>query len=469
MAKELDRSSLEKCLGRQDVPVFAAGLDNARRERLTLHTTRSKGHQSLQKSVQEELHKQGVKLACKVKVHPTEKLAREQSIESLVQRFAHDELVYDPTQSIGRSSVLVRCAANIRAQLGEQVGGVYFSPVQRTVYVVLRWGKVAGKEGLHVEQVRSIEKRLAQAIFECIPSSDQFITAVRVGFASPGIALVPIDDAAFDFAANKNSLLQTVKAGSAVATVAAMLGLGVTAPASASDEPAVSGFNGKVGAHAGSWNSEGMQALEGSFTAPVSDLFGVQVDGIVGQSHGDTITGIGGHFFWRDPETALVGATFAHMRHGKIEASRAGLESEVYLGDFTVGARSGYQWGEVEHATYVDLDLRWYPQENLMLQAGTQMVAGQFAGSLDIEYQPGFEAVPGLAFFTGGSYGEDFGKKYDEEDYSRIDVGVRYYFGSTKSLKDRHRKDDPPSVFSSMRYPMHKKKKGMGYGYGKPD
>ncbi len=465
MTKELDRSALEKCLGRQDVPVFAAGIDHARRERLTLHTTRRNGHQSLQKAVQEELHKQGLNVACKIKVHPTEKLEREQSVESLVQRFAHDELVYDPTQSIGRAGILVRCAASIRAQLGEQVGGVYFSPVQRTVYVVLRWGKVANKDGVHVEQMRTIENRLAQAIFESIPAADRFLAAVRIGFTSPGVALVPIDEMAYDFAASKNTLRRIMKSGSAVAAVAAMLGLGLTTPASASDEPAVSGFNGKLGVRGGSWNSNGLEAVEGSFTAPISDLFGVQIDGLAGQTHGDTLWGAGGHFFWRDPEIALVGATYAHLRKGNTEVSRTGLESEVYLGDFTVGARTGYQWGDARHSTYVDLDLRWYPIDNVMLQVGSQMVAGQYAGSVDVEYQPGFDAVPGLAFFGGGAYGEDMGHKYGSEDYSRIDVGVRYYFGSNKSLKDRHRKDDPQSLFSSLEFPLSQKKvKHRGYG-----
>ena len=45
-----------------------------------------------------------------------------------------------------------------------------------------------------------------------------------------------------------------------------------------------------------------------------------------------------------------------------------------------------------------------------------------------------------MALFADGGVGED--------DYSHLIGGVRIYFGDNKTLKDRHRKDDPSNILS---------------------
>jgi len=71
----------------------------------------------------------------------------------------------------------------------------------------------------------------------------------------------------------------------------------------------------------------------------------------------------------------------------------------------------------------------------LVLGGGVGQDDDKTRGIFGAEFQPGFAAVPGLSFFADGEIGED--------DYYSALAGIRYYFGPTKSLKNRHRQDDP--------------------------
>src|SRR5690606_26316383 len=51
-----------------------------------------------------------------------------------------------------------------------------------------------------------------------------------------------------------------------------------------------------------------------------------------------------------------------------------------------------------------------------------------------IEFRPGFEAMPGMSFFLDGQVGED--------NHHSVLAGVRFYFGESTTLIDRHRRDD---------------------------
>ena len=57
-----------------------------------------------------------------------------------------------------------------------------------------------------------------------------------------------------------------------------------------------------------------------------------------------------------------------------------------------------------------------------------------------IEWQPPVHALAGLTIFADGAVGED--------DYESVLGGMRFYFGESgfKSLKRRHREDDPDAV-----------------------
>src|SRR5215212_6548147 len=102
-----------------------------------------------------------------------------------------------------------------------------------------------------------------------------------------------------------------------------------------SSRPAVSGVNGKLEAFGGEFDDNSLGAVAGSITFPLSQRYGLQVDGLAGSWDGDGIYGIGAHLFWRDPSQGLLGVYADHVRwegFGGKEVSRVAVEGELYLG-----------------------------------------------------------------------------------------------------------------------------------------
>ena len=83
------------------------------------------------------------------------------------------------------------------------------------------------------------------------------------------------------------------------------------------------------------------------------------------------------------------------------------------------------------------LEYRFGPKSRI-LAVDTSFPPGDGYARFGAEYQPAGWGVPGLTLFADGRVGE--------HDYSRVIGGLRLYFGGAKSLKDRHRLDDPGNV-----------------------
>lgn len=113
---------------------------------------------------------------------------------------------------------------------------------------------------------------------------------------------------------------------------------------------------------------------------------------------------------------------------------------------------------------YGELNLRFYlSDENMMLALGSGYIDSQSIYSIDGEY---LTSLNGLSLFATGAVGSD--------GYDYVLGGVRYYFGSEKSLMLRHRNDDPFnylfSSFSSTIAPtFHPSLFGHGTGFGDRD
>lgn len=86
---------------------------------------------------------------------------------------------------------------------------------------------------------------------------------------------------------------------------------------------------------------------------------------------------------------------------------------------------------------YGQAEIRYYPIDNLMLTAGVADYAVTWLGVGGLEFQPGFESMPGATFFLSGFGGGDASYK--------VTAGIRFHFGAPKTLIRRHREDDPPS------------------------
>lgn len=426
-----------------EVPVFYAGivqnLPAGERPRLVLHTADRRGARRLRGEAEPALARLGIQADIEVRVHGRE-FAQARSLESLVRPFKGQRAVADPTGAVTRARGIVCCARFLRARLGDRLAGVYFEPVRRTFYVILDRSRFQSQEREDADARRAALRLVATTIRSWRRGEKAFDMQVRVGYALPRrMELVPVEEASVPSAARswvERALPRSV-AASVAAGLAAMFGLGAP-PQAMAEGPAVSGPNGKLSLQGGAVDGDGTGLVVGSGSLPLGRSFGAQLDGAAGAVDGDFYGAVGGHIFWRDPEAALVGLTASHATLDDTDMQRYGAEAELYLPQVTFGVRAGYQTGDVDNGFFGNGDVSWYVTDDLRLSIGGGYASHEGFGRAGVEFQPGIAALPGLAFFADGEVGEN--------GYDRVLAGFRYYFGDTKSLKLRHRQDDPGDI-----------------------
>jgi hypothetical protein len=202
------------------------------------------------------------------------------------------------------------------------------------------------------------------------------------------------------------------------------------------DGPAVSGINGKAEAFIGEADGNASGGGAASISVPVTHSFGFQLDGLAAGLDSNATFGVGLHGFWRDPEVALLGLIYSHVDFDIGDFDRVGVEGEYYMSNMTFKAKVGWQGGNnVSDSGFGGGSFGYYLMDNLLLQAGVKGGSGNVLGSLIAEWQPALSFAPGLTAFANVGIGND--------SYDHVLIGARYYFGNNKSLKLRHRQDDP--------------------------
>lgn len=236
--------------------------------------------------------------------------------------------------------------------------------------------------------------------------------------------------------------------------------------------PAVDGVNGKLEAFGGSYATKGLYGAAGSLSAPLADKFGVQIDVGGGAFASRFLGAVGGHLFWRDPRTGLIGLYGDYTRwneSGGIHVAHVGVEGEAYLGRFSLGGVAGVESGnnnftsssstiaipgpgtfttttynlETKTRFFDRISLGYYFTDNWKGSVGHRYMGGKHALALGTEY-----AIPSgrgtmMSLFGEGRVGEG-SKNYG------VWGGLRVYFGnSDKTLIRRHREDDPPGDFTA--------------------
>lgn len=210
--------------------------------------------------------------------------------------------------------------------------------------------------------------------------------------------------------------------------------------------PAVSGVNGKVEAayaHFDLENGDGKAyLLQGAVSLPVGQQFGFQFDAGTLNGGGDSdeivAQGIGGHFFWRDPSTGLVGFYGHHVGYGdSIDVTRLGAELEWYGGQISFEGFAGIDRLDTPIGNQDffagEVVIAWYATDNFRLSAGVQHSFEQSTAIAGMEMMlDGTDFAP--AVYANASIGND---------ETTLMAGVRLYIGQPKSLKARHRQDDP--------------------------
>lgn len=213
--------------------------------------------------------------------------------------------------------------------------------------------------------------------------------------------------------------------------------------------PAVSGFNTKFSAEAGVYDDEGAGLLQGSVTTPLGQSFGLQLDGTFGSIDNETLTGGAVHLFTRDPSRYLFGVYASGHSWDSIDITRLAVEGEFYMGRVTFSGIAGLEsisfpgtkrartvTNRGDDHGFTELDLSYYPKDNLRLSVGYHYENEINLGVAELEYVPKWQGMPMSVFATGN---------FGEEEGTRVTGGVRFYFGAdrNKSLIRRHREDDP--------------------------
>ncbi len=381
---------------------------------------------------------------CRTHRHSSARLEKAKTLEAFLKPFAHESILYDPTGAFARARKLQHFAEELRASLGKKISELLWHSRSATVYIVLDEKRCLQPDGMPRPGLDTLKKDVSRTFLSvCGPNASEPVRAVRLAFARPPVPLTPIDNASI----RQNApIWQAVKNNAAASAIAAILGIGSAGLAYADDamqHKAVSRTNGELAILGGVRDGEGAALFEGALVAPLGQRFGARVDGTIGSSNSDVIGGAGLHLFWRDPTRALFGVAGGYAavdpdgpRDDLESFWRFGAEAELYFDRLTLSGFAGGQFDDdgVEDGFIGRLDIEWYPTDNLMLSAGGEWnPEREGLGRVSAEYLPGFAALPGMTVFAEGAIGD--------EDYHRVFGGLRFYFGPSRTLKEKHRYD----------------------------
>ena len=209
---------------------------------------------------------------------------------------------------------------------------------------------------------------------------------------------------------------------------------------SAADAQAVSGTNGTLSFGADTAFSSNYANTSASFTFPLGNQFGVQLDGrnVFGDSAQESQ--MSAHLFAREPNLGLLGLYGSAETHGitgQPNTWRAGVEGELYRDNLTLSAVVGKTFGGTE-GLFTQARVSYYPSDDLKIVLGYTDDALTY-GSLGFEAR---DPLSGVSWFGEGR----FGLRPNSNDASGISVGMRYSFGgnSENTLLEHDRSEVAP-------------------------
>jgi hypothetical protein len=240
-----------------------------------------------------------------------------------------------------------------------------------------------------------------------------------------------------------------------VAAALVVVGLGAALPGVSLGQettgPAVDGVNGKFSVEGGDTNEDGSALGLGSLSVPLTDRFGAQFDGALGFKDDEVLGGAGLHLFMRDPQRYLLGGYGSYHTWNGIDVWRGAGEFELYMGPWAFEGLGGVEMldfpstvnglpvlNDDDPHLFGQAHLALYPTENLRFSAGIDYLNEKALAAGEAEYMFRGLGAP-MSLFANGRVGED--------DYREVRGGVRIYLGAKpdKSLRNRHRTQDPPN------------------------
>ncbi len=214
-------------------------------------------------------------------------------------------------------------------------------------------------------------------------------------------------------------------------------------------QPAVSDANGKFSVEGGQYDGEQSALSLGSYTVPLGHSFGLQADGALGRIDEDTMGGGGLHLFTRDPSSYLLGLYGSYHTWNSIDIWRTAAEFQLYMHQFSLDGLAGYEGIDVpttaggltvlnadDNHFFGQVDLAYYPTDDLRIYGGYRYVSETSLGGAGIEYLVRDYGSP-ISLFAKADFGD--------AEFNRVTGGLRFYLGPDpgKSLIERHRTEDP--------------------------
>lgn len=208
--------------------------------------------------------------------------------------------------------------------------------------------------------------------------------------------------------------------------------------------PAVSGNNGEFSVKSGAVDDEPASVADIMLTVPLGEQIGAKIDGVFGTVDDNKFAGGATRLFWRNPYQGAFGVMGGYWGFEQDQPSGganweglgiAAFEGEIYLSQTTFSGMAGVQFSDHFDEGFVgQLELQQYLTDDLLVKIGVETnPQHDVLGTGEVEYRPGFAALPGLALFVDGAVGEN--------DYYHAFGGIRMYFGASDTLKKRHRFD----------------------------
>lgn len=397
-----------------------------------------------------QLRKAGLDVRVRFKQTSAAGLAGIQSIEGVGDVARSDVILYDPSQIFARSRAVSDLVHALRGLSGRLIKDVHVDAWHRTVFCRVR-------PGTGVSELESVKKRaesLCNAWLKRVPRS--FRMAVRFGETLPAARKLAIADARslprLNAEAFKLRLKRRLSIGVFASAMAAYSGAAIAQDAQAGGNTTVIerasdtvGDTAPQAVDAPNFTMQALTSVAGGDTwtgggakvsLPVGSLFGVQLEGGVGQ---DDYYGVGGHLFWRDPDVGLLGVIGSYETLDHVDMARVGLEAEKYLGNVTLAGKLGYQSGDVNDGWLASADVSYYVTPDLALRGGVEYDPEESLAHAGVEWRPAFTQVPGLSLFAD--------TQFDEDGFDRVMIGMKLHFGAKgATMIDRDRRADPSDL-----------------------
>lgn len=221
----------------------------------------------------------------------------------------------------------------------------------------------------------------------------------------------------------RTGLLTAATLGAALG-VASWAGAQDQAP-SAEDSAAVAASSFQFEAFGGGDERGGLYGGGASFTTPLGDSMGLQIDGIAGKAASEvSFYGGAAQLYFRDPSSHLIGLAVTALRVDEESQFSVSAIGEYYIDKITLEAMAGVQTGDIVDGGFAGrLGLAYYASPNLRVGGGVSYTeASDFGGDVEAEYlvapASGFALYATGGFDNAGSVGM---------------VGLRLYTGAPET------------------------------------